>query len=209
MNSISTSIQLTVFVETLYPESVAAEINNINAIDWNFWFQNWLEFLALQIAGNNACGRHKPPKQRLSPQTPSKKAGDAFASRIRGTRPYELSLRLTDDGEIKTFNRQYRQQDCSTDVLAFAALEANIPQVSELNEPLYLGDIIISLDTALEQARSQNHSLTIELAWLASHGLLHLLGWDHPDEDSLAKMLACQRNLLSQIGLQFVQSEKK
>lgn len=173
MNSTSTSIQLTVFVE-IYPESVAAEIDNIDAIDWNFWFQTWLKFLAPQISGNKAC---------------------------------ELSLRLTDDGEIATFNRQYRQQDRSTDVLAFAALEADIPQVSQLNEPLYLGDIIISLDTALKQARSQNHSLIVELAWLASHGLLHLLGWDHPDEDSLTEMLACQTDLLSQIGLQPMQIE--
>ena len=114
---------------------------------------------------------------------------------------YELTLRLTDDSEIQALNSQYRQQNKPTDVLAFAALEAEIPifQPDE-PEPLYLGDIIISLETAARQAQQNNHSLTIELAWLASHGLLHLLGWDHPDDERLEEMLAQQANLLKQVG---------
>jgi probable rRNA maturation factor len=114
---------------------------------------------------------------------------------------YELTLRLTDDSEIQALNSQYRQQNKPTDVLAFAALEAEIPifQPDE-PEPLYLGDIIISLETAARQAQQNNHSLTIELAWLASHGLLHLLGWDHPDDARLEEMLAQQANLLQQVG---------
>jgi probable rRNA maturation factor len=108
----------------------------------------------------------------------------------------ELSLRLTGDREIQDLNRQYRQQDRATDVLAFAATEVDIPQPVDWDEPLYLGDIIISLDTAAKQAQMQGHSLEVELAWLASHGLLHLLGWDHPDDNSLAKMLNKQANML-------------
>jgi probable rRNA maturation factor len=117
---------------------------------------------------------------------------------------YELSLRLTTDAEIQTLNQQYRSKNQPTDVLAFAALEVDFPQppeeLSEI-EPLYLGDIIISIETAERQARQQDHSLTIELAWLASHGFLHLLGWDHPDDDSLAKMLSQQEALLKLVGL--------
>lgn len=112
---------------------------------------------------------------------------------------YEISLRLTGDRQIQLFNSQYRSQDRPTDVLAFAAIEANIPLPQEIDEPLYLGDIVISLDTAVKQA--QKHSLNVELAWLASHGLLHLIGWDHPDEASLAKMLAKQADLLALIGI--------
>ena len=114
---------------------------------------------------------------------------------------YELTLRLTDDSEIQALNSQYRQQNKPTDVLAFAALEAEMPIFQpEDPEPLYLGDIIISLETAAVQAQQNNHSLTIELAWLASHGLLHLLGWDHPDDARLEEMLAQQANLLKQVG---------
>ena len=114
---------------------------------------------------------------------------------------YELSLRLSSDREIAALNGKYRQKDRPTDVLAFAALENSPIFYSESTESLYLGDIVISLDTAERQARERGHSLTIELAWLASHGLLHLLGWDHPDDYSLNKMLQKQANLLNLVGI--------
>lgn len=116
---------------------------------------------------------------------------------------YEVSLRLTTDTEIQTLNSQYREQDKPTDVLAFASLEANLPQSEEMlaSMPLYLGDIIVSVDTAQRQAQQQEHSLSTELAWLTAHGLLHLLGWDHPDEESLMEMLQQQVILLEKIGM--------
>jgi len=108
---------------------------------------------------------------------------------------YELTLMLTDDDEIQALNAQYRQSDRPTDVLAFAALEVDVPALPENSEPVYLGDIVISVTTATAQASERGHSTTWELAWLATHGLLHLLGWDHPDEVSLEAMLA-QQDLL-------------
>lgn len=120
---------------------------------------------------------------------------------------YELSLRLTHDAEIQTFNAQYRQIDKPTDVLAFAALETDYPELDELaDSPLYLGDIVISVETAQRQAIAQHHSLNQELAWLAAHGLLHLLGWDHPDDESLTAMLQQQDALLQVVGLDAVNS---
>lgn len=116
---------------------------------------------------------------------------------------YELSLRLTTDEEVQALNAQYRHQDKPTDVLAFAALEVDFPQPVEVRShlPVYLGDIVISVDTAQRQAQQQGHTLQTELAWLAAHGLLHLLGWDHPDEDSLTQMLDQQAVLLQTFGL--------
>ncbi|MBW4561581.1 MAG: rRNA maturation RNase YbeY [Mojavia pulchra JT2-VF2] len=116
---------------------------------------------------------------------------------------YEIGLRLTDDAEIKSLNAQYRHQDKPTDVLAFAGLEVDYPQIEEMfaSEPLYLGDIVVSVDTAQRQAQQQEHSLRTELAWLVAHGLLHLLGWDHPDEESLVRMLEQQVILLREIGI--------
>ncbi len=113
---------------------------------------------------------------------------------------YELTLRLTDDREIQQLNAQYRFKDQPTDVLAFAALENNFPTF-ESADPLYLGDIIISLETAQRQASSHGHSLKEEVAWLTSHGLLHLLGWDHLDQESLEKMLLRQESLLKLLGI--------
>lgn len=117
---------------------------------------------------------------------------------------YEIGLRLTNDSEIQTLNSQYRHQNKPTDVLAFAALEVDSPQVTEIDtgdEPLYLGDIVVSVDTARRQAEQQGHPLKTELAWLASHGLLHLFGWDHPDEESLRRMLEKQVMLLKTLSI--------
>jgi probable rRNA maturation factor len=116
---------------------------------------------------------------------------------------YEVSLRLTTDGEIQALNAQFRQQDKPTDVLSFAAMEVDFPEVESDSSDLalYLGDIIISVDTAVRQAPEHGYSVRKELAWLASHGLLHLLGWDHPDEKSLLIMLNQQETFLAQSGL--------
>ena len=117
-------------------------------------------------------------------------------------RGYEIGLRLTDDGEIQRLNAQYRDQNQPTDVLSFAALEVDCPENPELlDEPLYLGDIVISVNTAEQQAKQQGHSLLTELAWLAAHGLLHLLGWDHPDEEQLVHMLNQQLQLLQEVSI--------
>lgn len=115
---------------------------------------------------------------------------------------YEIGLRLTDDTEIQELNTQYRQQHKPTDVLSFAALELDLPKVAEMAfVPLYLGDIVVSVNTAQRQAQQQEHSLSTELAWLVAHGLLHLLGWDHPDDESLIQMLKQQVILLEAIGI--------
>ena len=116
---------------------------------------------------------------------------------------YELSLRLTTDSEIQALNSQFRHQDKPTDVLSFAAMEVDFPGIGEdaADLSLYLGDIIISVDTAVRQAPEHGYSLRKELAWLASHGLLHLLGWDHPDESSLLIMLNQQETFLNHSGL--------
>jgi probable rRNA maturation factor len=131
------------------------------------------------------------------------------------TRAYSLGLSLVDDGAIAALNQEWREKSGPTDVLAFAAqdddrdglpppapgpaalgLETGLEAGLE-DEPLELGDIVISVDTARRQAPQHGHSLEEELRFLASHGLLHLLGWDHPDEASLAAMLARQDALLT------------
>lgn len=138
---------------------------------WERWFYQWLETLQPKISPADA---------------------------------YELTLRLTNDSEIQALNAQYRQKNQPTDVLAFAALEVDSPQLKGQMQPfmpLYLGDLVISVETAYRQAREQGHSLDTELAWLAAHGLLHLLGWDHPDEESLVRMLNQQQILLRIVNL--------
>jgi probable rRNA maturation factor len=125
---------------------------------------------------------------------------------IPQVRSYELSLRLTENTEIQQLNAQYRSLDTPTDVLAFATLEESCPQLpdSEMfaSQSLYLGDLVISVEMAARQAQQQGHSLKIELGWLAAHGFLHLLGWDHPDEKTLIQMLDQQAIMLQSVGIE-------
>ncbi len=110
---------------------------------------------------------------------------------------YSLGLELTGDATIAELNQAWRQHSGPTDVLAFAAQEEAPPAPPGADpEWLELGDIVISLDTARRQAEAAGHGLGEELLFLASHGLLHLLGWDHPDDDSLEAMLARQAALV-------------
>jgi probable rRNA maturation factor len=119
---------------------------------------------------------------------------------------YSLGLSLVDDASIAALNASWRGKEGATDVLAFAAQEDAPPLPASTGsahpvEPLELGDIVISLETASRQAADAGETLERELLFLASHGLLHLLGWDHPDEPSLAAMLARQNDLLALSGL--------
>ncbi|MCP9882269.1 rRNA maturation RNase YbeY [Cyanobium sp. Alchichica 3B3-8F6] len=118
---------------------------------------------------------------------------------------YSLGLSLVGDAEIAALNTDWRNKDGPTDVLAFAAQDDNLdgappmpmPAAADGGAPLELGDIVISVDTAARQAAEHGHNLEQELLFLASHGLLHLLGWDHPDDASLAAMLARQDQLVN------------
>jgi probable rRNA maturation factor len=93
-----------------------------------------------------------------------------------GRQGYEVSLRLTDDITIRALNRDYRAKDKPTDVLAFAQREGPAAKL----HPELLGDLVISVETARRQAK---RGLPAELLHLASHGLCHLLGYDHRDDD--------------------------
>jgi len=148
---------------------------------WHTLLSNWLEQLAAEL----------PPEL----QSPG----------------YSLGLSLVGDAEIAALNADWRDKPGPTDVLAFAAQDDDLDGAPPMPlpswdpedgdaadaEPLELGDIVISLDTAARQAAEHGHGLEQELLFLASHGLLHLLGWDHPDEASLTAMLARQDALLS------------
>ena len=114
---------------------------------------------------------------------------------VRQTPEVSLGLQFTDDATITHLNGTWRQRRQPTDVLSFAALEC-APDPWPSQETLELGDIVISVETAQRQAFEHDHSLQRELHWLVSHGLLHLLGWDHPDEAALMQMLALQEQLL-------------
>ena len=103
---------------------------------------------------------------------------------------------LTDNKNIKNINKEYRNIDKETDVISFA-LEDEKEEQNLLKERL-LGDIYISVDKAMSQAKEYGHSLKRELSFLAVHGLLHLLGYDHMNKDDEKIMFSKQELILGE-----------
>lgn len=108
----------------------------------------------------------------------------------------QLAVVLADRDHSRELNRTYAGQDAPTDVLSFA--DGSL--TPESGEP-YLGDVVICLPVALEQAAASGHSPESELALLAVHGVLHLLGYDHGQADQQAAMWEAQRRILDGLGL--------
>ena len=125
------------------------------------------------------------------------------------SRAYSLGVTMTDDATMAGLNQTWRHGQGATDVLAFASGQDGPWLAPEPGEPLELGDIIIAWETAERQAEASGWSLNQELVWLLSHGVLHLLGWDHPDDVSLAAMLERQILLLEATGQTTIQDRAK
>ena len=128
--------------------------------------------------------------------------------------PYEaeVNLLLTDDEAIHEMNREHRHIDRPTDVLSFPMIEYEIPgdlswieESADAFDPgtgeLMLGDIVISKDRVIAQAEEYGHSVRREYAFLIAHSMLHLLGYDHMDEEERKVMEDRQREIMEKAGI--------
>lgn len=116
----------------------------------------------------------------------------------------EVTVSFVTNEAIQQINREYRDKDQPTDVISFALEELGEGETMIIGEgiPRILGDIIISTERATEQAEEYGHSVERELGFLAVHGFLHLLGYDHMTEEEEKLMFAKQKEILSTFGLQ-------
>lgn len=126
--------------------------------------------------------------------------------------PVYAQLRITDDASIQEINREYRGIDRATDVLSFPAVSCTpdktlgscpkkILRETDETGACFLGDIIISLPRAQEQAQEYGHSLKREMAYLTAHALFHLMGYDHMNDADKASMRAMEEKALGQAGI--------
>ena len=115
----------------------------------------------------------------------------------------EVSITFVTNEAIHEINREYRDKDQPTDVISFALEEMGEGEVQIIGEgiPRVLGDIIISTDRTREQAEEYGHSFERELGFLAVHGFLHLLGYDHMNEADEKEMFGKQDEILASFGL--------
>lgn len=123
----------------------------------------------------------------------------------------EVDITIVDDAEIHTLNRDYRNVDRPTDVLSFALDEGEEeePMLLDGPEEHLLGDIIISAETAQRQGEEFGHGLEREIVYLAVHGLLHLLGYDHMTDEDKKVMRAKEEEALREIRLSEEYLEQK
>jgi probable rRNA maturation factor len=113
----------------------------------------------------------------------------------------EVDLSLTDNVGIQAINKEHREKDQVTDVLSFPQYE-NLKDLEELEEEyLYLGDIVISAEKAVEQAALYAHSFEREMCFLVVHSMLHLLGYDHLTPSDEAYMKELQETILDNLGI--------
>lgn len=113
----------------------------------------------------------------------------------------EVVVVLTDDAALEALNRRFRGTRGPTDVLSFANESRGPFSMGSSDFLPYLGDIVISIDRAREQAQAAGGSLEAELQLLAVHGTLHLLGYDHADERGKEQMWAIQSEILRMLGV--------
>jgi len=117
----------------------------------------------------------------------------------------EVSVTFMTDADIQEVNATYRGKNVPTDVISFALEELTEDEVAIIPEegmPTALGDILISVETAERQAGEYGHDFNREIGFLALHGFLHLLGYDHLTEEEEAEMFGRQKEILASFGLE-------
>jgi probable rRNA maturation factor len=108
--------------------------------------------------------------------------------------PYEVSILLTDDGEMRELNRAWRGKDTPTNVLSF-------PSEDQPAGAGWLGDVVLAYETIRDEARNTGISFIDHVSHLVIHGLLHLLGFDHMSDDEAERMEAVERAALATLGI--------
>ncbi len=150
----------------------------------------------MPIYYRNATRKHRLSQRALVATTRALLAAAGYSGA-------SLSLSLVGDAAIRRLNREHRGKDRATDVLSFPLyepFEAPKPKGSAPEEVL-LGDIVVSVDTALRQARAYDAPLAREIERLLIHGILHLLGHDHEIEAERAKMVRAEKRLARAIAM--------
>ena len=113
----------------------------------------------------------------------------------------EISVTIVDNEDINQINLKHRGIDRATDVLSFPLIDFEKESLPTDGSKIYLGDIIISIERAMEQAKEYGHSIDREVGFLTAHSMLHLLGYDHMVEDEEKVMFKKQEEILNNLNL--------
>jgi probable rRNA maturation factor len=125
-----------------------------------------------------------------------------FGGLARSDTPVEIAIRLTSDVEVHALNRQYRDKDKPTNVLSFPmyAPEELLTLEEERLPEIMLGDIVLARETCLREAADKDLPVATHATHLIVHGVLHLLGYDHIDDEDAENMEALERRIMADLG---------
>lgn len=115
--------------------------------------------------------------------------------------PAEISVSFVNNAQIKELNAQYRGKDIETDVLSFVMSENGKYDLDPQTGAQILGDVVVSMEKAVEQANLYGHSLQREVGYLTCHSVLHLLGYDHEDNLERIRMREKEESVMEMLGL--------
>lgn len=115
--------------------------------------------------------------------------------------PAEIGVTFTDNAGIRELNKQYRDKDIDTDVLSFPMGENGVYDIDMETGAKILGDVVISMEKARDQAERFGHSFQREVGYLTAHSVLHLLGYDHVDNLERVRMREKEELIMEQLGL--------
>ncbi|WP_135081651.1 rRNA maturation RNase YbeY [Terasakiella sp. SH-1] len=117
-------------------------------------------------------------------------------------RPCEISILLSHNDQVQELNREYREKDKPTNVLSFPAMDCTVPGDLILEPgPLHLGDIVLAYQVVVGEAQEQNITFEDHLSHLIIHGVLHLLGYDHIEDEEAEEMEGLEISLLAELGI--------
>ncbi len=125
-----------------------------------------------------------------------------YAGLARSDTPVEIAIRLTVDAEVQQLNRQYRDKDKPTNVLSFPmyAPEDILTLEDERLPEIMLGDIVLARETCIREATEKGLTVSAHATHLIVHGVLHLLGYDHIDDEDAEDMEALERRIMADLG---------
>ena len=149
---------------------------------------------------------HNNQRKYKLPEGIKGKISDAFESVLDNEKMQhdcEVSVTFVNDKRIRTINKEFRSIDKSTDVLSFPMGENGEYDINPETDRYMLGDVVISLEHAFEQANQFGHSEYREIVYLSVHSFLHLLGYDHVDNENDAKIMREKEELtMKNVGLE-------
>ena len=135
--------------------------------------------------------------------------GKYFSHLLNDEQNIILSVECTNDNHIQHLNKEYRGKDKPTNVLSFPQLSEDMPQIESI--PVILGDVVLSFETMKREAEEQEKTFSFHLSHLVVHGVLHLLGFDHIEDDDAEKMENLEKDVMKKLGYEspYIEDQKE